>query len=111
MRRLRIVVADRCADLRSTMSALLDLEPDMRCLATAGTSHETLQALRDHRPDAVVVDVLLEDEPGIPLIAALRARAPATTIIVPPGSRRGHSSKTAYAPAPARCSLSPRTLT
>ena len=51
-------------------------------VARVGTGAAALEALRTHRPAVVVTDLLVPDLEGFALLAALRAAAPATVIVV-----------------------------
>ena len=73
---LRLVIGENNSDLAMTMTLLLDAEPDMRCVATAGSTAAVLERSRPHSPNAFVLDLSLDDGSSLPLIATLRARLP-----------------------------------
>lgn len=79
---LRIVIGENNADLAVTLSLLLETEPDMNCVATASSSRGVLQAVDEHAPNAIVLDLSLDDGPSLPLISDLRQRLPKAAIVV-----------------------------
>jgi len=84
---LRLVIGENNADLALTLTLLLNAEPDIRCLATAGSTSAVLGALEAHSPNAFVLDLSLDDGSSLPLIATLRARAPRAVIVVYTGHK------------------------
>lgn len=79
---LRIVIGENNADLATTLSLLLDMEPDMRCIATASSSRELLDVLEHNDANSFVVDLSLDDGSSLPLISQLRQRLPQAAIVV-----------------------------
>lgn len=79
---LRIVVGENNADLATTLTLLLDAEPDMQCVVTAASVAAVLRALDEHAPNAFVLDLSLDDGSSLPLIKILRERLPAAAIVV-----------------------------
>jgi len=79
---LRIVVGENNADLAMTLTLLLDAEPDMHCVVTASSVEAVLRALDEHRPNAFVLDLSLDDGSSLPLIKILRERLPGAAIVV-----------------------------
>jgi two-component system response regulator DesR len=77
-----ILIAEDQAMMRSALATLLDLEPDMRVVATVGHGDEVLTAVRDSAPDVVLLDIELPGRSGLDLIGDLVAAAPGSAIIV-----------------------------
>jgi DNA-binding NarL/FixJ family response regulator len=86
-RALRIVIGENNADLATTMSLLLDGEPDLMCVATARSSAAVLGSLDEHAPSAFILDLSLDDGSSLPLITILRGRLPGAAIVVFTGHR------------------------
>lgn len=82
---LRLVIGENNEDLAMTLSMLLGAEPDMRSIATVGSSSAVLAVLDAHDPNAFVLDLSLDDGSSLPLITTLRARVPQAVIIVHTG--------------------------
>ena len=68
--RASVLVVDDNADLRTYLTELLSSQYDV---TTAGDGEEALQAIRAHRPDLVVSDVMMPRLDGGALVRALRA--------------------------------------
>lgn len=69
---VRIVLADDEPLLRAGLRVVLEAEGSVRVVAEAADGAELLDAVREHRPDVVLVDVQM---PGVDGFAALRALA------------------------------------
>ena len=84
---LRIVIGENNTDLATTVSLLLESEPDMRCCAAVSSGGALLRTLEEHSPNAFILDLSLDDGPSLPLISTLRARLPQAAIVVFTGYR------------------------
>ena len=73
---LRIVIGENNTDLATTVSLLLESEPDMSCCATVSSGSALLRTLDECSPNAFILDLSLDDGPSLPLISTLRARVP-----------------------------------
>jgi DNA-binding NarL/FixJ family response regulator len=92
--RLRIVVGENNEDLATTLSLLLDAEPDMTCIARATSSDAVLRRASELLPDAFVLDLSLDDGPSLPLISRLRTQLPEAAIVVYTGHSNNVLSET-----------------
>jgi DNA-binding NarL/FixJ family response regulator len=79
---LRILIGENNSDLALTLNLLLDAEPDMRCVSTASSGSGVLRAVEEHRPNAFILDLSLDDGSSLPLIGTLRQRLPGAAIVV-----------------------------
>jgi two-component system, NarL family, invasion response regulator UvrY len=84
---LRIVIGENNADLAMTLNLLLNDEPDMHCVTTAGSTGAVLRAVDEHSPNAFILDLSLDDGTSMPLIGILRQRLPKAVIVVFTGHR------------------------
>lgn len=84
---LRIVIGENNTDLATTVSLLLESEPDMSCCAAVSSASAVLRTLEECSPNAFILDLSLDDGPSLPLIATLRARIPQAAIVVFTGYR------------------------
>src|SRR5215475_8751566 len=78
----RIVLVDDHAIVREGFKRLIQLEPDLDVVAEARNADEAVDAVTQHRPDLVAVDLSLPDGSGLPLIEHLRSVAADTRIVV-----------------------------
>jgi DNA-binding NarL/FixJ family response regulator len=62
---IRVVVADDQDVVRAGFSALLDTQPDITVVGSAGDGAEAVRVCREHQPDVVVMDVRMPVMDGI----------------------------------------------
>lgn len=67
-----VVVADDHRMFRDALRGALASEPDIRVVAEAGTGSETMELLRRHRADVLVLDIGLPDANGIDVARQVR---------------------------------------
>jgi two-component system, NarL family, response regulator NreC len=79
---ITIVVADDHAVVRDGLRLLLDAESDMQVLAESDDADGTLRAIRTHRPDVLLLDLVLLDGNGLDTLPAVAQEAPDTAVVV-----------------------------
>ncbi|WP_436774517.1 response regulator [Yinghuangia sp. YIM S09857] len=62
---IRLVLADDQALVRAGFRALLDAQPDMTVVAEAADGATALAAVREHRPDVVLMDIRMPGGDGL----------------------------------------------
>jgi DNA-binding NarL/FixJ family response regulator len=70
---LRVVLADDQVMIRSGLRALLAAEPGLQVVGEAGDGQEALAAVRNHRPDVVVMDIRMPVMDGLEATRAIAA--------------------------------------
>jgi two-component system response regulator NreC len=80
--RIRIVLADDHAVVRSALRMLLEAEPDFEVAAEAGDSDTATRYVLGHKPDVLVLDLNMPGESGLSAIPRLRSQSPGTQIVV-----------------------------
>jgi two-component system uhpT operon response regulator UhpA len=78
----RIVLVDDHAIVREGFKRLIELESDLDVVAEARNADEAVDAVTQHRPDLVAVDLSLPDGSGLPLIEHLKSISPDMKIVV-----------------------------
>ena len=81
----RVLLVDDHLAFSEAMAVAIGRHPDLACVGTPTTIAECLAAIEQVAPDVVLLDIHLPDGDGIEAIAGIRARCPATRIIVMTG--------------------------
>ncbi|MBS0394458.1 MAG: response regulator transcription factor, partial [Proteobacteria bacterium] len=78
----RTLLIDDHAILREGLSALLELEPDIRVVGHAAAIPDALSLARSLQPDLIITDVSLPGATGVQGILELRQTAPRARLVV-----------------------------
>jgi len=68
--------------IRDGLGAVIDLEPDLSVVATAGSVMEGIQRARELRPDVVITDLQMQDGTGLDVVRTLRKESDQVGLIV-----------------------------
>jgi DNA-binding NarL/FixJ family response regulator len=80
---IRVAVCDDALAVKMFFKQVLEEDGDMEVVSTTSTGREVLDDLGRHRPDALLLDLLLPDvADALALVRGLRERAPDTTIVL-----------------------------
>jgi len=79
---IRILAVDDHPIMLDGLAAVLEIEPDMKLVATAGSGEEAIEQYRKHLPDVVLMDLELPAMSGEEAIRTLCAEFPAVVILV-----------------------------
>jgi DNA-binding NarL/FixJ family response regulator len=79
---LRLLVVDDHEVVRQGLVAMLERRPNFQVVAEAGTVAESIEMVRRHKPDLVVMDVRLPDGSGIEACREIRAELPDTRVVI-----------------------------
>jgi two-component system, NarL family, response regulator NreC len=79
---IRIVVVDDHAVVRSGLRMLLGAEEDLEVVAEAGNAREAVFEARAHKPDVILLDVVMPGESGIEVLPKLLHEAPEAKVLV-----------------------------
>jgi DNA-binding NarL/FixJ family response regulator len=63
--KIRVVIADDQELVRTGFRVIVAAEPDMEVVAEAGDGHQTIEAVKRHRPDVVLMDIRMPNLDGI----------------------------------------------
>src|SRR3954466_4363937 len=80
---IRIAVCDDARAVKMFFRHVLEEEGDMEVVSSTSTGRAALDELGRHRPDALLLDLVLPDvaDPGV-LVRQLRERSPQTAIVL-----------------------------
>jgi two-component system, NarL family, response regulator NreC len=79
---IRVVIADDHTVVRSGLRMLLDAQQDIEVVGEAATGQQAIFAAIEHKPDVVLMDVVMPEKGGIEAIPAVRQGTPATRVLV-----------------------------
>ncbi|SFR22255.1 two component transcriptional regulator, LuxR family [Lentzea waywayandensis] len=79
---IRVVLAEDQAMVRGAFAQLLDLQPDVTVVATAGDGDEALAAVAEHRPDVLLTDIEMPGRTGLDVARELNERGDPTRVLL-----------------------------
>lgn len=82
MGKMRILLADDHAVLRSGLKMLINAEADMIVVGEAGTGIEALREARTLKPDVITLDLTMPGGGGLELLSQLREASPGSAVLV-----------------------------
>ena len=82
MARIRILIADDHAVLRTGLRMLIGSQRDLEVVGEASDGDEVVRKVALLRPDVALVDISMPGSSGIKAIERIRAAAPATRVLV-----------------------------
>lgn len=90
----RIVIVDDTPDLRLLLRIGLQSHPGFDVVGEAGDGAAGLELVREHQPDAVLLDLAMAVMDGLEAVPRIRAASPATRIVVLSAFERGRMAET-----------------
>jgi DNA-binding NarL/FixJ family response regulator len=82
MAKIRVLVADDHAVLRSGLKLLINSQSDMEVVGEAGSHDESLRKARELKPDVLTLDLTMPGGKGVKVIETLSRENPATRVVV-----------------------------
>ena len=79
---IRVLIADDHAILRRGLRDIIEDTEDIRVIAEAESSAETLKQLRAERCDVVLLDISMPDRNGIETLAIIKKEQPAVAVLM-----------------------------
>lgn len=79
---IRVLIADDHAVVRRGLAQILEDEPGIRVVAEATDGDSTLEAVRSHRADVLILDLNMPGPSGLSLLATLRAEFPEVAVLI-----------------------------
>src|SRR5690606_9548358 len=79
---IRVVLAEDQTMVLSAFASLLDLEEDIRVVATATDGRQALEAVREHKPDVLLTDIEMPEMSGLDLAREVAAEALPTRVLI-----------------------------
>jgi DNA-binding NarL/FixJ family response regulator len=82
MKTLRIILVDDQLLVRAGIRALLENLTGYAILAECENGEQAIQAVRQHRPDAIILDIAMPGQSGLDVARLLLAEEPSTRILI-----------------------------
>ena len=79
---IRVLIVDDHALVRSGLRLLLEAEPDVSVDGEAGDAEQAVRLARLHKPDVVLLDVVMPGRSGLDAVPEILDAAPAARILV-----------------------------
>jgi DNA-binding NarL/FixJ family response regulator len=79
---IRIVLVDDQMLIRQGIQTLLELEPDLEVVGTAGNGREAIEAVERARPDVVLMDIRMPEIDGVAATHMLTQQFPQIGVII-----------------------------
>jgi two-component system response regulator DesR len=79
---ITVVLAEDQGILRSSLTVMLGIEPDITVLAAVSNGHEALRAVGQHRPVVLVTDIEMPQLTGLDLAVRVKELYPATRVLI-----------------------------
>lgn len=80
--RITVLLVDDHELIRNGLGAVLDLEPDLDVIATAGSVSEGIERYHEVSPDVVITDLQMQDGTGLDVVRTLRKESDKVGLVV-----------------------------
>ena len=80
--RVRVLIADDQAVVRSGIRLLLEQEPDIEPVGEAGTGSEAVDRARALKPDVLLLDAVMPDQTGLEVLPTLLDEQPGLKVML-----------------------------
>ncbi|MCO5105100.1 MAG: chemotaxis response regulator protein-glutamate methylesterase [Burkholderiaceae bacterium] len=87
--KIRVIVVDDSALVRSLLSEIINRQPDMECVATANDPLVARELIRDLDPDVITLDVEMPHMDGIDFLGRLMRLRPTPVVMISTLTERG----------------------
>jgi DNA-binding NarL/FixJ family response regulator len=81
-RQIRVLIADDQRPTRQGLKALLALFPQVEVVGEAGDGQESVDLVAEHRPDVVLMDVLMPVMDGLEATRLIKRQWPEVRVVV-----------------------------
>jgi DNA-binding NarL/FixJ family response regulator len=82
MDKIKVVVADDQLIICDGIRIILDSQPDIEVAAIAGNGRKAVEAVAEHHPDVILMDIQMPDMSGIEALHAIKTSYPDTHVLM-----------------------------
>jgi two-component system response regulator NreC len=79
---LRIVLSDDHAVVRAGLRMLLESQPGWEVVAESADAETAARQVRGHKPDVLVLDLMMPGRPPLDVVPQVRRDTPATSVVI-----------------------------
>ena len=80
-RKIRVLIVDDSASVRTTLSDIISADPDLEVMATAADPYVAVEKIRQEVPDVMFLDIELPRMDGITFLRKIMAQRPIPVVI------------------------------
>ena len=80
-RKIRVLIVDDSASVRSTLSEIIAADPDLEVMATAADPYVAVERIRQEVPDVIFLDVEMPRMDGLTFLRKLMSQRPIPVVI------------------------------
>lgn len=88
-RKIRVIVVDDSALVRSLLAEIINRQPDMECIGTANDPLVAREMIREQNPDVITLDVEMPKMDGIDFLGRLMRLRPMPVLMISTLTERG----------------------
>jgi two-component system chemotaxis response regulator CheB len=81
VRKIRVLIVDDSASVRTTLSEIISAEPDLEVMATAADPYVAVERIRQEVPDVIILDVEMPRMDGLTFLRKLMSQRPIPVVI------------------------------
>lgn len=89
MPKIKVVVVDDSALVRSLLAEIINKQPDMECVGTAADPLQAREIIRERNPDVITLDVEMPKMDGLEFLARLMRLRPTPVVMVSTLTEKG----------------------
>jgi two-component system, chemotaxis family, protein-glutamate methylesterase/glutaminase len=80
-RKIRVLIVDDSASVRTTLSEIIAADPDLEVMATAGDPYVAVERIRQEVPDVMFLDLEMPRMDGLTFLRKMMSQRPIPTVI------------------------------
>ena len=90
--KIRVLIVDDSAVVRQTLAALLDSDPDIEVMGTAGDPYAAAEKIAEQLPDVITLDIEMPRMDGLTFLRKIMAQHPLPVVICSSLAEEGTAS-------------------
>lgn len=79
---IKVIIADDQVLLRESIGYILNNDKEIQVIANAGTGKETIELIKNHKPDIILMDIEMPELDGVSATRVIKEKYPNIKIII-----------------------------